>query len=201
MFITRGGILMYVLLFASIVTIAVIIERFFVLYKAKKKDDLFIKDFEGLASLSDAAAYVESTIIDSPLPNTLKVGVEYLVYGESDANQEMENKAKVEIRGLEKNIGVLSTLSAIAPLIGFLGTASGMVKVFMNIGIAQGGVDISMLANGIWEAMLTTIGGLVVGITALIFNNYFVSLIEDTASKIEQTAHHLILKHREINRN
>lgn len=201
MFITRGGILMYVLLFASIVTIAVIIERFFVLYKAKKKDDLFIKDFESLTSLSDATAYVESTIIDSPLPNTLKVGVEYLVYGESDANQEMENKAKIEIRNLEKKIGVLSTLSAIAPLIGFLGTASGMVKVFMNIGIAKGGVDISMLANGIWEAMLTTIGGLVVGIIALIFNNYFVSLIEDTASKIEQTAHHLILKHRESNRN
>ena len=75
-----------------------------------------------------------------------------------------------------------------------------LVKVFMNIGISQGGVDISMLANGIWEAMLTTIGGLVVGITALVFNNYFVSLIEGTAGKIEETAHHLILKHRESNR-
>lgn len=200
MFITRGGILMYVLLFASVITMAVIIERFLVLHKAKKKDDEFIRDFEALASIADIKEYVESTIIDSPLPNTLKVGVKYLVYGEKDANEEMENKAKMEIKTLEKHIGVLSTLSAIAPLIGFLGTASGMVKVFMNIGISQGGVDISMLANGIWEAMLTTIGGLVVGITALVFNNYFVSLIEGTAGKIEETAHHLILKHRESNR-
>ena len=58
-----------------------------------------------------------------------------------------------------------------------------------------------MLANGIWEAMLTTIGGLVVGITALIFNNYFVSSIEAVAGKIEEAGHHLILKHRENSRN
>ncbi|MFA7056354.1 MAG: MotA/TolQ/ExbB proton channel family protein [Candidatus Cloacimonadales bacterium] len=200
MFITRGGILMYVLLFASVITLAVIIERFLVLHKAKKKDDEFIREFEALNSIADITEYVDSTIIDSPLPNTLKVGIKYLTYGEKDANEEMENRAKMEIKTLEKHIGVLSTLSAIAPLIGFLGTASGMVKVFMNIGISQGGVDISMLANGIWEAMLTTIGGLVVGITALVFNNYFVSLIEGTAGKIEETAHHLILKHRESNR-
>lgn len=200
MFITRGGILMYVLLFASVITMAVIIERFLVLHKAKKKDDEFIREFEALNSIADITEYVDSTIIDSPLPNTLKVGIKYLTYGEKDANEEMENRAKMEIKTLEKHIGVLSTLSAIAPLIGFLGTASGMVKVFMNIGISQGGVDISMLANGIWEAMLTTIGGLVVGITALVFNNYFVSLIEGTAGKIEETAHHLILKHRESNR-
>ncbi len=200
MFIARGGMLMYVLLLASIVTIAVIIERFIVIYKAKKRDEEFANELETLTKLSDIIEFVDSSIIESPLANTLKRGVEYLPYGEKDANEEMENKAKVEIKFLEKHIGVLSTLSAIAPLIGFLGTASGMVKVFMNIGISKGGVDISMLANGIWEAMLTTIGGLVVGIIALIFNNYFVSSIESIAGKIEEAGHHLILKYREDNR-
>lgn len=201
MFIARGGILMYVLLLASIITIAVIIERFIVIYKAKKEDDEFASELESLTKLADIREFVKSSAIESPLTNTLKRGVDYLVYGEKDANEEMENKAKVEIKQLEKHIGVLATLSAIAPLIGFLGTASGMVKVFMNIGISKGGVDISMLANGIWEAMLTTIGGLVVGIIALIFNNYFVASIESIAGKIEETGHHLILKFREENRD
>lgn len=201
MFIARGGMLMYILLLASIITIAVIIERFIVIIKAKKRDEEFANELEALSSLSDIKDFVNNTIIESPLPNTLKRGVEYLEYGEKDANEEMENKAKVEVKSLEKHIGILSTLSAIAPLIGFLGTASGMVKVFMNIGISKGGVDISMLANGIWEAMLTTIGGLVVGIIALIFNNYFVSSIESIAGKIEEVGHHLILKFREHNRD
>lgn len=200
MLIARGGMLMYVLLLASVVTIAVIIERFIVIYKAKKQDEEFANELDTLATLTDITEFVENSIIESPLANTLKRGVEYLSYGEKDANEEMENKAKTEIKVLENHIGVLSTLAAIAPLIGFLGTASGMVKVFMNIGISKGGVDISMLANGIWEAMLTTIGGLVVGIIALMFNNYFVSAIENIAGKIEETGHHLILKYREDNR-
>lgn len=201
MFIARGGILMYVLLLASIITIAVIIERFIVIFKAKKQDEEFANELETFTKLKDIKDFVNDTVIESPLTKTLKRGVEYLAYGEKDANEEMETKAKVEIKQLEKHIGVLSTLSAIAPLIGFLGTASGMVKVFMNIGISKGGVDISMLANGIWEAMLTTIGGLVVGIIALIFNNYFVSSIENIAGKIEESGHHLILKFREENRD
>lgn len=201
MFIARGGILMYVLLLASVITVAVIIERFIVIFKAKKRDDEFANELETIGTLSGIEEYIRSSIIDSPLPNTLKRGIEFLSYGEKDATEEMENKAKVEIKSLENHIGVLSTLSAVAPLIGFLGTASGMVKVFMNIGLAKGGVDISMLANGIWEAMLTTIGGLVVGIIALIFNNYFVSSIESMAGKIEEIGHHVILKHRENNRD
>jgi len=201
MFIARGGILMYVLLLASIITIAVIIERFIVIFKAKKQDEEFANELETIDNISGIEDYIKSSIIESPLPNTLKRGIEFLSYGEKDATEEMENKAKVEIKSLENHIGVLSTLSAVAPLIGFLGTASGMVKVFMNIGLAKGGVDISMLANGIWEAMLTTIGGLVVGIVALIFNNYFVSSIESMAGKIEEIGHHVILKHRESNRN
>lgn len=200
MFIAKGGMLMYVLLLASIVTVAVIIERFIVIYKSRKKDEEFANELELLTGLDAIKEFVNNSTIESPLSNTIKCGVKYLSYGEKDANEEMENKAKLEIKGLEKHIGVLSTLSAIAPLIGFLGTASGMVKVFMNIGISKGGVDISMLANGIWEAMLTTIGGLVVGIIALMFNNYFVSSIESVAGKIEETGHHLILKHRENNR-
>lgn len=200
MFIARGGVLMYVLLFASVITIAVIIERFIVIYKAKKKDEELSNQLELMTNLSDLQDYINTSIVDSPLANTLKKGVEYLEYGEKDANEEMETKAKTEIKELEKRIGILSTLSAIAPLIGFLGTASGMVKVFMNIGIAKGGVDISMLANGIWEAMLTTIGGLVVGIIALIFNNYFVASIELIAGKIEENGHHLIIKYRESKR-
>lgn len=200
MFIARGGLLMYVLLIASIVTIAVIIERLMVILKARKLDREFAEELETLVRLDDIRELVNTTVVESPLSNTLKRGIEYLEFGEEDSKEEMESKAKQEIKVLEKHIGVLSTLSAVSPLIGFLGTASGMIKVFMNIGISKGGVDISMLANGIWEAMLTTIGGLVVGITALVFNNYFVSLIEDIVGTIEEQGHHVILKYREEKR-
>ena len=101
----------------------------------------------------------------------------------------MESTANLELRKLEKGMGWLATLSAIAPLIGFLGTVMGMVSVFMNIqGQGQNSVDINTLAGGIWEALLTTVGGLVVGIPAIIFHNDLVEHMTNIAKDMQNQA-------------
>jgi biopolymer transport protein ExbB len=110
-------------------------------------------------------------------------------------NQSMESTANLQLHELERGMGWLSTFSAIAPLIGFLGTVIGMVRVFMNIqGQSQSGVDISMLAGGIWEALLTTIGGLVVGIVTIIFYNDLVQNLENIVKDMQDTAVEYIIK-------
>jgi len=96
-------------------------------------------------------------------------------------------------------MGWLSTFAAIAPLIGFLGTVIGMVKVFMNIqGNSQSGVDISMLAGGIWEALLTTIGGLIVGIVVIIFYNDLVQYLENIVKDMQDSAVEYTIKYQNI---
>jgi biopolymer transport protein ExbB len=97
-----------------------------------------------------------------------------------------EAAANLSIHKLENGLGWISTISAVAPLVGFLGTVTGMVRVFINIAAhSQQGIDISMLASGIWEALLTTVGGLVIGIPALIFYNDLVSHIENNAKFLQ----------------
>jgi len=114
-------------------------------------------------------------------------------------NQSMESAANMQLHELERGMGWLSTFAAIAPLIGFLGTVIGMVKVFMNIqGNSQSGVDISMLAGGIWEALLTTIGGLIVGIVVIIFYNDLVQYLENIVKDMQDSAVEYTIKYQNI---
>jgi biopolymer transport protein ExbB len=104
----------------------------------------------------------------------------------------MEAVGNRELHNLEKGMDWLSTLSTIAPLVGFLGTVIGMVQVFMNIqGQGQNTVDISTLAGGIWVALLTTVGGLVVGIPSIIFYNNLVQKLDDLAKDMQ----HEVMEH------
>lgn len=200
MIFARGGILMYVLLLSSIVTIAVIIERLTIVLKARKSDESFTNNFQSFTNTKEIQTYLNNTTKNSPLITSLKDGVNSLQFGEKEATKVIENRAKLELRKLEKHSDILSTMAAISPMIGFLGTATGMVKVFMNIGNSKGGIDISMLANGIWEAMLTTIGGLIVGIIAIVFYNYIIAVIDDISSNIEETSNKIFSIYNSENR-
>ncbi|CAO80863.1 MotA/TolQ/ExbB proton channel family protein (fragment) [Candidatus Cloacimonas acidaminovorans str. Evry] len=114
-------------------------------------------------------------------------------------NQSMEATANLELHRLEKGLGWLSTFAAIAPLIGFLGTVIGMVNVFMKIQAAsQSGVDISMLAGGIWVALLTTVGGLIVGIATIIFYNDLVQKLENIVKDMQENAVEYIIKYKKL---
>jgi len=114
-------------------------------------------------------------------------------------NQSMESTANLQLHELEKGLGWLSTFAAIGPLIGFLGTVLGMVRVFMNIqGNSQSGVDISMLAGGIWVALLTTVGGLIVGIITIIFYNDLVQFLENIVKDMQEAAVEYTIKYQYI---
>jgi len=113
--------------------------------------------------------------------------------------ESMESIGNRELHNLEKGMDWLSTLSAIAPLVGFLGTVIGMVQVFMNIqGQGQNTVDINTLAGGIWVALLTTVGGLVVGIPAIIFYNNLVQKLEDLAKDMQHEVVEHEIKYRKM---
>ena len=106
----------------------------------------------------------------------------------TDINAAIENVGKLEIAKLEKNIAVLATVAGAAPMLGFLGTVIGMVRAFYNMSMAGPNIDISLLAGGIYEAMITTITGLTVGIIAYICYNILVARIEKVVFMLEARA-------------
>jgi len=183
-FFVKGGPLMYVLLLFSILVLAIIIERWLELRKVMKRELQMQSELQSVATTSGLRAAMNK-LVACPSHRILRRGLGMLNLPYEVLQEGMQQTASHEIHQLEKRMGLLSTLSAVAPLVGFLGTVTGMVKVFQNIQLAGGGVDVSLLAGGIWEAMLTTIGGLVVGIIALMFYNGFVSRIEDIGKTIE----------------
>ena len=97
----------------------------------------------------------------------------------------IENTGNFEVARLEKGLNVVATIAGGAPMIGFLGTVTGMVRAFYQMSSAGNNIDISLLSGGIYEAMITTIGGLVVGIIAMFAYNYLVSLINGVVNNME----------------
>ena len=104
----------------------------------------------------------------------------------SDAAESLETAARQSLYKLESGIGVFGTLAAVTPLIGFLGTVTGMIKAFMQIQKLGGNVNANVLAGGIWEALVTTAAGLAIGILALVIHNYLASLVKRATGSIEQ---------------
>jgi len=180
---------MYVLLLISIAMLGIVIEKYRQLMCVKR-------DNQKLADLLKDQTKLEglrSVLSDEPRISSLGIMLQKLFFAETNdedlIHQSMESAANLELHRLEKGMGWLSTFAAIAPLIGFLGTVIGMVRVFMNIQAhSSAGVDISLLAGGIWEALLTTIGGLIVGIVAIIFYNDLVQKLENIVKDMQESA-------------
>ncbi|MDD4686729.1 MAG: MotA/TolQ/ExbB proton channel family protein [Candidatus Cloacimonetes bacterium] len=185
----RGGILMYLLVLISIAVIAIVLEKYRQIVKVRKGNKTLL---DALCNLNDSDE-LKSALAAEVQSSPLKVMLDKLFNAQTDEdaliNQSMEAAAQVELHKMEKGLGWLSTFAAIAPLIGFLGTVIGMVRVFMTIQThSSGGVDISLLAGGIWEALLTTVGGLIVGIVAIIFYNDIVQHLENIVKTMQESA-------------
>lgn len=185
----RGGILMYLLVLISIAVIAIVLEKYRQIVKVRKGNKTLL---DALCNLNDSDE-LKSALAAEVQSSPLKVMLDKLFNAQTDEdaliNQSMEAAAQAELHKMEKGLGWLSTFAAIAPLIGFLGTVIGMVRVFMTIQThSSGGVDISLLAGGIWEALLTTVGGLIVGIVAIIFYNDIVQNLEDIVKTMQESA-------------
>lgn len=183
----RGGILMYVLLLISVAVIGIVIEKYRQFSKVKRANQDLMAALHGQNSLTNLRSALAEHLQGSPLGMML----DKLFNAQTDdhdlISQSMESTANLELQRLEKGMGWLSTFAATAPLIGFLGTVTGMVRVFMSIQAhSSAGVDISILAGGIWEALLTTIGGLIVGIVAIIFYNDLIQKLENLLKDMQE---------------
>jgi len=190
----KGGILMWVLLAISFVVIALVIEKYRAISRARKQNEKLLNALQSQDKLDSIKSVLRIYGEETPLCQILSKLYNEHLSDEILQKESLETAATMEMHKLEKGIGWLSTFAAVAPLIGFLGTVMGMVRVFMNIqGQNQSGIDISILAGGIWEALLTTVGGLIVGIIAIIFYNDLVQHLENMAKEMQDhTVSHMI---------
>ncbi len=185
----KGGIVMIPLLVLSIVAIYIFIERYFAISRASGEEVNFmnnIRDFIHNGRIDSAKSLCRNN--QSPIARMIAKGIVRIGRPLTDINAAIENVGKLEIAQLEKNIAVLATVAGAAPMLGFLGTVIGMVRAFYNMSMAGPNIDISLLAGGIYEAMITTITGLTVGIIAYICYNILVARIEKVVFMLEARA-------------
>jgi biopolymer transport protein ExbB len=183
---TKGGWIMIVLVILLGLSIYVLIERTLVIKKARQEDATFmnrIKDYIHEGKVDAALGLCRKT--DTPAARMVEKGISRIGRPMSDVTSAVENVGNIEIAILEKGLPILATTAAGAPMIGFLGTVTGMVKAFMSMAGEGANVDVTTLSTGIYEALVTTVGGLVVGIIAMFAYNYLTTLIKGVINKME----------------
>lgn len=185
----KGGLVMWPILLCSLITVAVIIEKYIMLSRSKVDPKQLMMKIRSALSRNDVLSAADAcSKIKAPVANILKHGVVNYKYGHQAVKEAIELAGKEEIFHLEKRLSVLANMAGTAPMLGFLGTVTGMIAVFHTIEQLSGNVNPSILAAGIWEAMLTTAFGLIVGIPALYFYNYFVAKVNRFVFEIENSA-------------
>ena len=194
--IQKGGPLMYLILLCSIIAFTVIIERIIVLSRAKIDVSAFMNKITEAIRRNRIMEAIE--ICDrtkSPLGNLIKAGILKQSATRGEIKEAMEEAALNEVPKLEKNLNILATLAHITPLLGLLGTVTGMVQAFQVIQEKAGAltpVSPGDLAGGIWEALLTTVGGLSVAIPTLVAYNFLVTKVDSFVINMERAATELV---------
>ncbi len=184
----KGGWLMLVLLLLSIIAIYIFGNKWWMIYKAGKIDKNFMKEIHSLIHDGKIKAAIDlCQRYDSPIARLIEKGIERIGRPLQDIQTAVENMGNVEVARLEKGLPMLATIAGGAPMIGFLGTVMGMVQAFFNMSQAGNNIDITLLSGGIYTAMVTTVGGLVVGIIAYFGYNYLTSQISDLVFRMENT--------------
>ena len=184
----KGGWLMLVLLLLSIVAIYIFGNKWWMIYKAGQIDKNFMNNIHELIHEGKIKSAVElCRKYDSPVARLVEKGIERIGRPLSDIQTAVENMGNVEVARLEKGLPMLATIAGGAPMIGFLGTVMGMVQAFFNMSQAGNNIDITLLSGGIYTAMVTTVGGLIVGIIAYFGYNYLTSRISNLVFKMENT--------------
>ena len=190
----KGGIMMYPLMLASVLALAIIIERFFSLQKRKVIIPEIISVVEQFSSFKDIElAKNICAKYNGPLSNLIQIGLENTDLERAEIKELIEDQGRQEVRHLEKGLTIIETIAVISPLMGLLGTVLGMIKVFGVIK-EQGIGQAAALSGGISEALITTVTGLFVGIPVLIFFNYFSRRAEIFVLDIEKYSIILIQK-------
>ncbi|MBK6264230.1 MotA/TolQ/ExbB proton channel family protein [Marivirga sp. S37H4] len=185
----QGGYVMIPLLLLSIAAIAIFIERVMTIKKASKTPSGLLSQVKSMViegKISEAKMICNQS--NTPIARMLEKGISRIGSPLKNIEVSIENVGKIEIYKLEKNLSLLATISGAAPMIGFLGTVTGMIQAFIAIAQEEGSVSPKLLSAGIYEAMITTAVGLSVGIIAYLGYNYLVTQVQKIIHKMEYTS-------------
>ena len=185
----QGGWVMIPIALLSILAIYLFVERLITVRRATTDPRTMTERVRAYVQSGDirgALAYCESQ--DTPIARILKQGLERLGRPIAEIQDAVNAAGKHEAYELEKRTDLLASIASIAPMIGFFGTVTGMIKAFQEIQNLQGNVNPSVLAGGIWEALLTTAAGLLVGILAVFFYNLLLNRINRLVNDMERSA-------------
>lgn len=182
----KGGPVMIPIIILSLIAVYIFIERYFVIRKLTNEDVNFInkiKDFIHDGKIESAQTLCQS--IDTPIARMIEKGVQRIGRPLNDINAAIENVGRLEIYKLEKGLPTLATVAGAAPMIGFLGTVMGMIIAFYDMSNAGSNINVALLSNGIYTAMVTTVAGLIVGIIAYFAYNILVAKVEKIVNQLE----------------
>lgn len=185
----KGGWILAILAVLSIIAVYIFIERFSAISKSSKEQKNFmnnIRDFIHEGRIDSALSLCKHN--ESPIARMIEKGLTRIGKPLNDINAAIENVGKLEVSKLEKNIAGLATISGAGPMLGFLGTVIGMIRAFYDMSMAGNNIDIALLSTGIYQAMVTTVAGLIVGIIAFVCYNILVSRIDKLVFILEARA-------------
>ena len=185
----KGGIIMIPIAILLIIGLYLTIERWLTIRKANKLDPSFmanVKDMVSSGNIAGAKNLCQRT--STPIARMIEKGISRIGKPMKNIEVAIENVGKLEIYKLEKGLATLATISGAAPMIGFLGTVTGMITAFFDMAKSGNNVEIDTLAGGIYEALVTTVAGLIVGIIAYIAYNLLTASIERVIHKMEGAA-------------
>lgn len=181
-----GQVIILLLFVLLIIASYIYFERLFAIKAASKVDTNFMNQIKDhVTNGKTDSAQVLCAQVNSPVSRLIGKGISRIGKPLEDINTAIENAGKLEVYGLEKNVSVLATISGVAPMIGFLGTVIGMILSIFAISNSGGSIDIKTLADGLYTAMTTTVGGLIVGIIGYIAYNHLVGRTNKVIHQME----------------
>jgi len=183
----KGGWVMIPIGILSVIAVYLMVERFITINRASKVDTGFMANIKAMlldGKADSALSLCRST--NTPIARLLEKGIKRLGKPVKEIESAVENTGKLEIYKLEKNLSYLGIIAGIAPMFGFVGTISGVIKIFYNISLADN-ISIGLIAGGLYEKMITSAAGLIVGIIAHIGFHYLNTMIDRVSFQLEST--------------
>ncbi len=194
--IQKGGPVMYLIMILSVISLGVMIERMYNLNKARIDSQKFMDDIINSLKHNKIIEAIEMcNKTHGPIAHIIKAGILKHDRSKPEIKEAIDEAAQLEIPRMEKHLPILATIAHIAPLLGLLGTVSGMIKAFQviqNKAATMTPVNPGDLAGGIWEALLATLAGLLVAIPTYVAYNYLVNQVDSLAYDMERSATDLV---------
>jgi len=192
----KGGPMMYLIILSSILAFGVVIERIINLNRARIDANKFMDEITAVLKRNKIIETIEMcNRTPGPISHIIKAGILKHDRSKPEIKEAVEEAAQLEIPRLERHLPILATIAHITPLLGLLGTVSGMIKSFQVIqqkALAMAPVNPGDLAGGIWEALLATLAGLAVAIPTYVAYNYLVSQVDGLVYDMERSATDLV---------